>query len=277
MKNYYKDVVEGFGKEWTKFNYSNSSIEEQKNILNSYFKIFPWELIDKSKSVGIDIGCGSGRWAYFISEKTSKLILLDASSSALEVAKKNLEKRDNVSFLNQSVGEIKIIDNSIDFAYSLGVLHHIPDISNGLREINRIIKPGSPLLLYLYYNFDNKPIYYKMIWMVTNPLRFVISRLPFKIKFLISQIIAFFIYFPLARLSKLLKNLGLNTENFPMNQYQDLSLYVMRTDALDRFGTKIEKRFSRKQIQKILEESNFENIKFSEDAPYWCCVGYKKK
>ena len=113
--------------------------------------------------------------------------------------------------------------------------------------------------------------------MVTNPLRFVISRLPFKIKFLISQIIAFFIYFPLARLSKLLINLGLNTENFPMNQYQDLSLYVMRTDALDRFGTKIEKRFSRKQIQKILEESKFKNIKFSEDAPYWCCVGYKKK
>ena len=236
-----------------------------------------WELIDKSKSVGIDIGCGSGRWGYFISEKTNKLILLDASASALEVAKKNLEKKNNVSFLNQSVGEIEILDNSIDFAYSLGVLHHIPDISNGLKEINRIIKPGSPLLLYLYYNFDNKPFYYKMIWMVTNPLRFIISRLPFKVKFLISQIIAFFIYFPLARLSKLLKKIGLNTENFPMNQYQDLSLYVMRTDALDRFGTRIEKRFSRKQIQKILEESNFENIKFSEDAPYWCCVGYKKK
>ncbi len=277
MKNYYKDVVESFGEEWTKFNYSNSSIAEQENILNSYFKIFPWELIDKSKSVGIDIGCGSGRWAYFISEKTNKLILLDASTSALEVAKKNLEKKKNVSFLNQSVGEIEILDNSIDFAYSLGVLHHIPDISSGLKEINRIIKPGSPLLLYLYYNFDNKPFYYKMIWMVTNPLRFVISRLPFKIKFLISQLIAFFIYFPLARLSKLLKKLNFNTENFPMNQYQDLSLYVMRTDALDRFGTRIEKRFSRKQIQNILEESNFENIKFSEDAPYWCCVGYKKK
>lgn len=277
MKNYYKDVVDSFGEEWTKFNYSNSSIEEQKNILNSYFKIFPWELIDKNKSVGIDIGCGSGRWANFISEKTNKLILLDASSTALEVAKKNLEKKNNVSFLNQSVGEIKIRDNSIDFAYSLGVLHHIPDISSGLKEINRIIKPGSPLLLYLYYNFDNKPLYYKMIWIVTNPIRFVVSRLPFKIKFLISQLIASLIYLPLARLSKLFKKLGLKTENFPMNQYQDLSFYVMRTDALDRFGTRVEKRFSKKQIQKILEESNFENIKFSEDAPYWCCVGYKKK
>ena len=113
--------------------------------------------------------------------------------------------------------------------------------------------------------------------MITSPLRYIISRLPFSLKFFISQVIALFIYFPLATFCKLLNNFNIKTENFPMNQYQDLSLYVMRTDALDRFGTRIEKRFSRKQIQKILEESNFENIKFSEDAPYWCCVGYKKK
>ena len=277
MKNYYKDVVEGFGEEWTKFNYSNLSIEEQKNILNSYFKIFPWDLIDKNKSVGIDIGCGSGRWAYFISEKTNKLILLDASNAAIEIAKKNLKSKNNVSFLNQSVGEIGLENNSIDFAYSLGVLHHIRDTFSALKEINRILKAGSPLLLYLYYNFDNKPFYYKMIWMITSPLRFIISRLPFSLKFFISQVIALFVYFPLARFCKLLSKLNIKTENFPMNQYQDLSLYVMRTDALDRFGTRIEKRFSKKQITKILKDSNFENINFSDDAPYWCCVGYKKK
>ena len=133
-------MVEGFGEEWTKFNYSNLSIEEQKKILNSYFKIFPWDLIDKNKSVGIDIGCGSGRWAYFISEKTYKLILLDASNAALEIAKKNFNQKNNVSFLNQSVGEIGIENNSIDFAYSLGVLHHIPDTLSALKEINRILK-----------------------------------------------------------------------------------------------------------------------------------------
>ena len=62
-----------------------------------------------------------------------------------------------------------------------------------------------------------------------------------------------------------------------MSQYKDLSLYVMRTDALDRFGTRVEKRFSKQQIQKMLEDCNFEDIKFSDNAPYWCCVGYKKK
>ena len=277
MKNYYKDVVKGFGEEWTKFNYSESSLKEQEKILESYFEIFPWNLVSKDKSIGIDIGCGSGRWANFISEKTNKLILLDASNSALEVAKRNLSKKNNVSFLNQSAGEIELENNSIDFAYSLGVLHHIPDTKGALMEINRILKEGSPLLLYLYYNFDNKPLFYKIIWMLTNPLRLIISRLPFKLKFFTSQIIAFLVYFPLARLSKLLEKIGLSSKNFPMSQYKDLSLYVMKTDALDRFGTRVEKRFSKQQIQKMLEDCNFEDIKFSDNAPYWCCVGYKKK
>ena len=277
MKNYYKDVVKGFGEEWTKFNYSETSFKEQKKILDSYFEIFPWNLVSKDKSIGIDIGCGSGRWANFISEKTNKLILLDASKSALEVAKRNLSKKNNVSFLNQSAGEIELENNSIDFAYSLGVLHHIPDTKGALREINRILKEGSPFLVYLYYNFDNKPLFYKIIWMLTNPLRLIISRLPFKLKFFTSQIIAFLVYFPLARLSKLFEKIGFSSKNFPMSQYKDLSLYVMRTDALDRFGTRVEKRFSKQQIQKMLEDCNFEDIKFSDNAPYWCCVGYKKK
>jgi hypothetical protein len=50
----------------------------------------------------------------------------------------------------------------------------------------------------------------------------------------------------------------------------------MRTDALDRFGTKLEKRFSRKEIQSMMEKSGLEHIVFSENPPYWCAVGYKR-
>ena len=61
-----------------------------------------------------------------------------------------------------------------------------------------------------------------------------------------------------------------------MWQYADLSFYIMKTDALDRFGTKVEKRYSRKQIIEILENSNFKEIKFSDISPYWCAVAKKK-
>ena len=276
MKNYYKKVVNDFGKEWTEFDHLNASKDEQEKIYNSYFKIFPWKDINKQNSVGIDIGCGSGRWAKFVADNTKELILLDASNKALEIAKKNLYDKKNVKFINQSVGKIELNDNSLDFAYSLGVLHHIPDIKSALKEINRILKPKAPFLIYLYYNFDNRPKFYIFCWKLTIPIRYFISRLPFKIKFFLCQIIAFFIYFPLARVSKLLKNFGISIKNIAMSQYADLSFYIMRNDALDRFGTRVEKRFSKNEINKIFKECDFDEIKFSEEPPYWCAVAKKR-
>jgi hypothetical protein len=49
----------------------------------------------------------------------------------------------------------------------------------------------------------------------------------------------------------------------------------MRTDALDRFGTKLEKRFSKKEIQTMMKRSQLKNIKFSKQPPYWVAVGTK--
>jgi hypothetical protein len=56
----------------------------------------------------------------------------------------------------------------------------------------------------------------------------------------------------------------------------DHSYYVLRTDALDRFGTKLERRFTKDQIKEMLENSGFENIKFSDTLPHWCAVGIKR-
>ena len=51
----------------------------------------------------------------------------------------------------------------------------------------------------------------------------------------------------------------------------------MRTDALDRFGTKLEHRFTKNEIKEMMKASGLEDIIFDEqNAPYWCAVGYKK-
>ena len=101
MKNTYKEVVKDFGEEWDTFDHINIAENDQIKIFNDYFKIFPWNEIDKNKSTGIDIGCGSGRWSKFVADNTKELILLDPSVQALDVAKKNLNKKKNIKFLNQ--------------------------------------------------------------------------------------------------------------------------------------------------------------------------------
>jgi hypothetical protein len=62
----------------------------------------------------------------------------------------------------------------------------------------------------------------------------------------------------------------------PLSDYRHKPYYQMQNDSLDRFGTRLEQRFSRAEIEGMLGQASFENIVFSERTPYWCCVSYKK-
>jgi hypothetical protein len=46
----------------------------------------------------------------------------------------------------------------------------------------------------------------------------------------------------------------------------------MRTDAYDRFGTRLEQRFTREQIAGMLTRAGFEDVRFSDGEPHWCVV-----
>ncbi len=193
-------VVEGFGDEWVRFDQSNLPDSERLKIFNQYFSIFPWDRLP-ADAHGFDAGCGSGRWAREVAGRVGHLNLIDASQAALDVAKRNLEGRSNAKFYCASVAEMPIEDASQDFGYSLGVLHHIPDTKAGLISCVKKLKAGAPFLVYLYYRFDNRPIWFQAIWRVSDGIRRVISVLPNSARYLISQIIAATVYWPLSRLA----------------------------------------------------------------------------
>ena len=274
MKNHNSKVISDFGDEWSRFDQSNLSESELRVIFNEYFSIFPWEKINK-KSIGFDLGCGTGRWAKFVAPKVAELICVEPSK-AIEVAKDNLSKFKNCSFRNELLENLSIDDASMDFGYSLGVLHHIPNTQIALKQCTAKLRKGAPFLIYLYYRFDNKPLWYKAIWRLSEVLRFFISKLPKFLKFSITFFIALIIYFPLSRISLVFERLGFNVENFPLNAYRNLSFYTMKTDALDRFGTTLEQRFTKNEIYQMMTEAGLVNINFSSKKPYWCAIGFKK-
>jgi hypothetical protein len=49
----------------------------------------------------------------------------------------------------------------------------------------------------------------------------------------------------------------------------------MRTDALDRFGTRLEQRFTRDEIKQMMHNAGLEDIRFSDSKPFWVAVGFK--
>lgn len=102
---------------------------------------------------------------------------------------------------------------------------------------------------------------------MSDLVRRVISALPFPMRYGLSQVIAACVYWPLARAAKYLPV----PSSWPLKYYAHRSFYFMRTDALDRFGTKLEKRFTRKQIVAMLESAGCTDIQFSDSMPYWVC------
>lgn len=269
------EVVEAFGDEWTRFDQSNLSESDQLEMFNSYFRIFPWSKLPNN-AVGFDLGCGSGRWAKLVAPRVGRLDCIDPSTAALDVAKKNLSSYQNCQFHLASVDSIPLKDESADFGYALGVLHHIPNTEAGIKCCVSKLKKGAPFLVYLYYRFDNRSWWFRRIWQASEMGRFCISRLPYAIRYFLSQIIALIVYLPLARTALILEKLGFDVDAIPLSFYRNRSFYVMRTDALDRFGTKLEKRFTKIEISQMMERTGLEDIVFSDSAPYWCAVGYKK-
>jgi ubiquinone/menaquinone biosynthesis C-methylase UbiE len=274
-KNIDLHTVEGFGDEWSRFNQQNLDSAELEDLFLQYFRIFPWHMLP-SHSSGFDLGCGSGRWAKCVAPKAGLLYCIDASSTALAVAKKNLVGHSNCMFIEASVDNIPLDDDSMDFGYSLGVLHHVPDTAAGIKSCVNKLKPGAPLLIYLYYAFDNRPVWFRILWRLSDAVRKVISRSPFLFRYWISQLIALVIYFPLARVALFFEKIGLKVDSLPLSAYRHRSFYTMRTDALDRFGTRLEQRYTAEEISKMMKEAGLEKITFSDTVPFWCAVGFKK-
>jgi ubiquinone/menaquinone biosynthesis C-methylase UbiE len=275
MKNIDKKTVEDFGEEWDKYNQSSIPHEELKKSWNQYFDIFPFEELSND-SEGFDMGCGSGRWAKFVANKVHLLNCIDPSEKALNVAKRNLSNFSNIRYFNASVNDSILKENSQDFGYCLGVLHHIPDTLEGIKACAKLLKKNAPFLLYLYYNLENRSLFFKLIWRLSNFIRKIISSLPPKIKIFITSIIAYLIYYPLARFAFISEKLGIDVSNIPLSDYRNKSFYFMKTDALDRFGTRLEKRFSKDEIKRMLQEAGFRDIRFSKNMPFWVSTSYKR-
>ena len=272
LKNADDKVVEGFGKEWSTFSYGPQHAKEVRTIFSDYFSIFPKEALTKT-AIGFDAGCGSGRWAAMVAPMVGQLHCVDASREALGVSRRNLAQQSNVQFHQASAGDLPFASRSMDFGYSLGVLHHMPDTQAAVNECARVLKPGAPFLVYLYYAFDNRPAWFRAIWRVSDRVRSIICRLPFGLQAFLCNILAITVYWPLARMSRMLERAGVSVGSFPLSIYRQRSLYVMRNDALDRMATKLEKRFTATEIRQMLETAGFVDVVFSQIPPFWCAVG----
>lgn len=272
-------IIEDFGSEWEKFDYLED--EHSEFIINQfarYLNPVPTNSLSPETTIAADFGAGSGRWTKELLKRVKLVHAVEPSDGAFKTLSNAFKNNRKVVLHQSTIQELNLKTNYLDFAMSLGVLHHIEQTQFVLNKIFTHLKPGGTFLGYLYYNFENRPFIYQIIWKLSNLLRNGISRLPTKVKVPIAELIALGTYWPLARLSLVITKFGLSISNLPLHQYAQESLYVMRNDALDRFGTRLEKRFSKVEITEMLliAGANPASIHFSPDEPFWCFSATKR-
>lgn len=265
-------TVESFGEEWTSFD--SFSDEEIKTAGDQYFDIVKDEWIrDKT---ALDVGCGTGRWSKYLASKAKSIEAIDPSKAVFSAAQL-LQNNDNVRISKAGVDTIPFEDNSFDFVFSLGVLHHIPDTADAMKKCIDKLKSNGYFLVYLYYNFEQRGLLFKIIFWLSSLVRFIVSKLPSSLKKMTCNLLAVSLYLPLIFLSKFIESIGFKeiSNSIPLSYYKTHSLNIIFNDALDRFGTPLEQRFSRADIRTMMEKAGLTDIVFSDNEPYWHAIGRK--
>jgi len=242
---------------------------------NNYFDILTDKMINPS-TYAIDLGCGSGRWSKFLLDRIGFIEVLDPSD-AVFAADKLIGESDKVRLIKASIDNIPFPDETFDFAMSVGVLHHIPDTVSAMKKCVEKIKKGGYFYAYLYYDLEDRGQLFKVAFHLSTLLRKIVSSLPSGLKKIVCDVLAALIYFPLSRIAGLLTKLNLEKlgRRLPLSAYQDKTFHILRNDALDRFGTKLEQRFSRKEILEMMTDCGLTNLQIASGKPFYHAVGQK--
>lgn len=167
-------TADAFGWEWQEFN-------ELHNDWSTYEAQFlDWIApLDRGffrDKVVLDAGCGMGRFAASAGRFGAKDVLAIDLSDAVESARRTTRGMDNVHVIQADIYRLPF-RQPFDFAFSIGVLHHLPDPEGGFRALVRHTKDGGNVFGWVYGRENNGWIVYG-----ANPLReYVFSRLPRKV------------------------------------------------------------------------------------------------
>jgi len=111
------------------------------------------ELVDSGKvkpSKAIDLGCGTGNYAIYLACRGFDATGIDYSPTAIKIAKQNAERKGAKCnfFVADVITELNKINQTWDFAYDWGLLHHIfpEQRQKYLENVHRILNPKGKYL-----------------------------------------------------------------------------------------------------------------------------------
>ncbi|MGO9646946.1 MAG: methyltransferase domain-containing protein [Terriglobales bacterium] len=178
-----------FGYEWT--HYAELTAADREEFLDW---IKPLDETVFANRVVLDGGCGKGRHLFLAAKFGAADAIGIDLSDAVESAYQNTRHLPNAHVIQADIYNLPF-SSRFEFAYSIGVLHHLPEPKQGFLGLVKKLKPGGRIAIWVYGKEGNR-----WIELLVDPIRIhVTSRLP---KF-ITRVISFALSLPLYAALKL--------------------------------------------------------------------------
>lgn len=124
----------------------------------------------------LEVGPGTGRFTIPLLQKRNSMTLADVSPGMLSAAQRNIERADLAQGVNEyrqcSIYELPFPDASFDHAISLNVFNHLERPGDALKQLARVVRPGSTLL----FNYANSQSFYWPMALYVNSRKRAIGQ-----------------------------------------------------------------------------------------------------
>jgi len=164
---------ESFAYEWKHF---GRILPEYAQEARNYFGIVADRLLEDA--VVLDAGCGTARWARHVAGCAVRRLYAVDFSRVIDQAAVVLAEQQNAHCVQADVCRLPFRSETFDFAYCLGVLHHLVEPDEGMRGVTRVLKENGALLVYLYYSLENRPRFFRWLLRVVSTVRRLTVWLP---------------------------------------------------------------------------------------------------
>jgi ubiquinone/menaquinone biosynthesis C-methylase UbiE len=139
------DKIETFDS-WAQDYYEPSALRYYDAAIARMVKV----LAPSPGSTVLDAGCGTGVHSIRVARLGHRMKAVDISDVVLQTARRNAQQAgvdDKIDFEQADLTKLQFADSTFENIFSWGVIIHIPEIDQAIRELVRVLQPGGRLAL----------------------------------------------------------------------------------------------------------------------------------
>ena len=257
-------TVKDFGDQWLRYSDNEGyygSLELFSDILSPFLR--PEDLRDCRVA---EIGSGAGRIVNMLIEAGAKHVVAVEPSDSFEVLVRNIRNSERVTCLKITGDQLPAFGN-LDYIFSIGVLHHIPDPKTVVEAAFRALRSGGHFFVWLYGKEGNE-FYLALV----QPLRVLTRRLPD----LALATLVWLIYHPLNLYIRLCHRFPLPLREYLFSIFEKVSPEKRRLIIYDQLNPAYAKYYTKSEAMKLLLNGGFKNVRIHHRYGYsWTVIGTK--